>query len=278
MCPPGDYVGPKSVAEGVRVIQAIAKKQGHTVKLETALLGIGAIEKTGKALPADTWAKAKASDVVSARAGGRAAPGSQRPRFGRSRVAWAAQRPSCFRQHPSGQGLRRADRASTLFKPEVVRGVDMIILRELTGGAYFGKPQGRSGRKPNRAAVDTTLYTEEEVRRLMRVGFELARGRKEEGFPGRQVKRHGDRPAVARDRPRGRRRVSGCAVPGRAGRRLRHASGPQPASMRTPIATLRISFGDILSDEAAMLAGSDGRRPAPPSAMSRTGTVSARAV
>src|SRR5204862_284879 len=67
--------------------------------------------------------------------------------------------------------------ASTL-KPDVVRGVDMLIVRELTGGAYFGKPQGRSGEAPNRQAVDTTPYTEAEINRLMRMAFELARGRR----------------------------------------------------------------------------------------------------
>ena len=60
----------------------------------------------------------------------------------------------------------------------MLAGVDMIILRELTGGLYFGKPQGQSGEKPNRSGVDTMFYTEGEVPRLMRLAFELARGRR----------------------------------------------------------------------------------------------------
>ena len=65
---------------------------------------------------------------------------------------------------------------TSTLKPEVLAGVDMIILRELTGGLYFGKPQGQSGEKPNRSGVDTMYYTEGKVSRLMRLAFELTAG------------------------------------------------------------------------------------------------------
>ncbi|HQV27910.1 MAG TPA: 3-isopropylmalate dehydrogenase [Thermoflexales bacterium] len=255
---PGDYVGPEVVAQGVRVIRAIAKKYGHTVKLDTALLGIGAIEKTGKALPADTWAKAKASDAVllGAVGGPRQDPKAKvRPEQGLLGLRKGLKLFANIRPVKVYDALIDA---STL-KPDVVRGVDLIILRELTGGAYFGKPQGRSGRKPNRAAVDTTAYTEEEVRRLMRVGFELARGR-------RKKVSQADK--------------SNVMATGRLWREIAHEVAAEYPDVeyedvladacamhlvRNPrqydvIATENL-FGDILSDEAAMLAGSMGMLP-----------------
>jgi len=148
--------------------------------------------------------------------------------------------------------------ASTL-KPDVVRGVDLIILRELTGGAYFGKPQGLSGEAPHRQAVDTTFYTEEEVRRLIIMAFELARGRKKK--------------VTQADK-------ANVMATGRLWRQVAHEIGEEYPDveyedmfadacamhlLRNPrhfdiIATENL-FGDILSDEASMLTGSIGMLP-----------------
>ena len=148
--------------------------------------------------------------------------------------------------------------ASTL-KPEVLAGVDMIILRELTGGLYFGKPQGQSGEKPNRSGVDTMFYTEGEIARLMRLAFELARGRRKK--------------VTSVDK-------ANVLASSRLWRTVAHEVAAEypdvemedilvdACSMfliRRPadfdvIATENM-FGDILSDEAAMLAGSMGMLP-----------------
>jgi 3-isopropylmalate dehydrogenase len=175
---PGDGIGPEVVAEGVKVLQAVAAKFGHTFEYTEALIGGIAIDTTGKPLPEATLAACKASDAVLLGAVGGpkwsdpSAP--VRPEQGLLGLRgglglYANVRP--VKVYPALVG------ASTL-KPEVLTGVDMIILRELTGGLYFGKPQGQSGEKPNRSGVDTMFYTEGEVSRLMRLAFELARGRR----------------------------------------------------------------------------------------------------
>jgi 3-isopropylmalate dehydrogenase len=148
--------------------------------------------------------------------------------------------------------------ASTL-KPEVVTAVDMLILRELTGGLYFGKPQGQSGRAPDREAVDTLRYTEGEISRLMRMAFELARGRrgkvtsvdKANVLASSRLWRTVAH-EVASDYPDVQLEdilVDACAM-----YLIR-----RPADFDV-IATENM-FGDILSDEASMLAGSMGMLP-----------------
>ena len=152
---PGDGIGPEVVAEGVKVLQAVAAKFGHTFEYTEALIGGIAIDTTGKPLPDETLAACKASDAVLLGAVGGpkwsdpSAP--VRPEQGLLGLRgglglYANVRP--VKVYPALVG------ASTL-KPEVLAGVDMIILRELTGGLYFGKPQGQSGEKPNRSGVDT---------------------------------------------------------------------------------------------------------------------------
>jgi 3-isopropylmalate dehydrogenase len=135
----------------------------------------------------------------------------------------------------------------------------MLIVRELTGGAYFGKPQGKTGEAPNRSAIDTTPYTEAEIARLMRMAFELARGRR--------------RKLTSVDK-------ANVLATSRLWREVAHEIASEfpdveiedvlvdACSMyliRSPrsydvIATENL-FGDILSDEAAMLAGSMGMLP-----------------
>jgi 3-isopropylmalate dehydrogenase len=256
---PGDGIGPEVVAEGVKVLQAVAVKFGHTFEYTEALIGGIAIDTTGKPLPDETLAACKAADAVLLGAVGGpkwsdpSAP--VRPEQGLLGLRgglglYANVRP--VKVYPALVG------ASTL-KPEVLAGVDMIILRELTGGLYFGKPQGQSGEKPNRSGVDTMFYTEGEVSRLMRLAFELARRRRKK--------------VTSVDK-------ANVLASSRLWRTVAHevaAEYPDVAMedilvdscsmflIRRPadfdvIATENM-FGDILSDEAAMLAGSMGMLP-----------------
>lgn len=256
---PGDGIGPEVVAEGVKILRTVAEKFGHTFEFTESLIGGIAIDRTGSPLPAETLAACRASDAVLLGAVGgpkwsdpRA---SVRPEQGllglRSELGlFANVRP--VKVYPALMN------ASTL-KPEVVAGVDMIILRELTGGLYFGKPQGQSGEKPNRSGVDTMAYTEAEIARLMRLAFELARGRR------------GKVTSVDK---------ANVLASSRLWRTVAHEVADEypdveiedilvdACSMyliRRPadfdvIATENM-FGDILSDEAAMLAGSMGMLP-----------------
>lgn len=256
---PGDGIGPEVVAEGVKVLKAVAARYGHEFTFDEALIGGIAIDKTGNPLPAETLAACRAGDAVLLGAVGGPkwsdpkAP--VRPEQGLLAIRaglglFANLRP--VKVYPALVG------ASTL-KPEVLVGVDMLILRELTGGLYFGKPQGQSGEKPNRSGVDTMAYTEGEVERLMRLAFDLARGRR--------------RKVTSVDK-------ANVLASSRLWRTVAHevaADYPDveiedilvdACSMyliRRPvdfdvIATENM-FGDILSDEAAMLAGSMGMLP-----------------
>ncbi len=256
---PGDGIGPEVVAEGVKVLQAVAARYGHTFKFTEALIGGIAIDTTGVPLPDETLAACRASDAVLLGAVGG-------PKWSDPRAA--VQPEQGLLGLRSGLGLYANVRpvkvypalvsASTL-KPEVLAGVDMIILRELTGGLYFGKPQGQSGEKPNRSGVDTLFYTEGEVARLMRLAFELARGRR------------GKVTSVDK---------ANVLASSRLWRTVTHevaAEYPDVAIedilvdacsmylIRRPadfdvIATENM-FGDILSDEASMLVGSMGMLP-----------------
>jgi 3-isopropylmalate dehydrogenase len=263
---PGDGIGPEVVAEGVKALRAVAARFGHVFEFTEALIGGIAIDRTGSPLPPETLAACQASDAVLLGAvGGPKWQGSTlyvsdpraavRPEQGLLAIRaglglFANLRP--VKVYPALIG------ASTL-KPEVVANVDMVIVRELTGGLYFGKPQGQSGAAPNREAVDTLRYTEAEIARLMRVSFDLARSRRKKltsvdkanvlasSRLWRTVAHE-----VAREYPDVEIEdilVDACAM----------------YLIRRPgdfdvIATENM-FGDILSDEAAMLAGSMGMLP-----------------
>lgn len=256
---PGDGIGPEVVAEAVKVLKTVGEVFGHTFEFTEALAGGIAIDQTGNPLPDESLAACRQADAVLLGAVGGpkwSDPGAKvRPEQGLLRLRkelglFANIRP--VKIYPA-----LAD-ASTL-KREVVGGVDMVIVRELTGGLYFGRPQGRQDNEAGRAAVDTMYYTESEIRRLMHVSFQLARRRRKKVTSvdkanvlassrlWREVAHE-----VAAEYPDVEMEdilVDACAM-----YLIR-----QPASFDV-IATENM-FGDILSDEASMLAGSMGMLP-----------------
>ena len=255
----GDGIGPDVVAEGIKALDATAKIFGHEFHFTHCLIGGIAIDQAGTALPEETLAQCKASDAVLLGAVG--GPKWSDPR--------ATVRPEQgLLAIRAGLGLFANLRPVKVYdalvdasslKPEVVRGVDMIILRELTGGAYFGQPQGQWGDAPDRWAVDSMRYTETEIARLMRVGFELARGRrgklasadKANVLASSRLWRtvahevHAEYPDVEMEDVL----ADACAM--YLVRDPRHYD----------VIATENTFGDILSDEAAMLAGSMGMLP-----------------
>jgi 3-isopropylmalate dehydrogenase len=256
---PGDGIGPEVVAEGRKVLEAVAARFGHTFTFREAHIGGIAIDETGSPLPEETLNACRACNAILLGAAG--GPkwsdprGSVRPEQGLLRLRkelrlFANLRP--VKVIPALAG------ASPL-RPEVISGVDLVIVRELTGGLYFGEPQGRRDDANGRAAVDTLLYTEGEIERLMRVAFDLARARRKKitsvdkanvlasSRLWREVAHE-----VARDYPDVLHEdmlVDACAM---------HLMR-RPADFDV-IATEN-TFGDILSDEASMLAGSMGMLP-----------------
>ena len=175
---PGDGIGPEVMEESRRVLGWYSKNRQFAYESESALIGGTAYEKTGRSDPDETIAKAKAADAVLFGAVGGPQwdnlPFEKKPERGLLRLRkdmglFANLRPAlCF------DALKDA---STL-KPEIVAGLDILIVRELTGGVYFGEPKETTvlpdGQK---RAVDTQVYTTSEIERIARVAFELARVR-----------------------------------------------------------------------------------------------------
>jgi 3-isopropylmalate dehydrogenase len=255
----GDGIGPEITAEAVKVLKAIGSRFSHDFGLEYGLLGGVAIDKTGAALPDDTLKLCRDSDAVLLGAVG--GPKWDNPQL---RV-----RPEDgLLTLRKGLGLFANLRPIKVFpmlvdatnlKPEVVRGVDFIFVRELTGGIYFGRPRRRWQTSRGRRAVDTEVYSEQEIERIVRVGFELARGRRqklvsvdkanvlESSRLWRQVTNE-----VARAYPDVELEhmfVDACA--------MRLIQNPRYFDV---LVTSNM-FGDILTDEASMLVGSLGMLP-----------------
>ncbi|WP_165055513.1 MULTISPECIES: 3-isopropylmalate dehydrogenase [unclassified Adlercreutzia] len=183
---PGDGIGPEIIAEGVKVMNAAGAKYGVTFACTEALIGGCAIDAAGTALPDETLEVANASDaVLLAAVGGpkwdTTDPAKPRPEQGLLGIRKALGLYTNLRPVQIFSAL--AD-ASTL-KPEVIDGVDMMIVRELTGGLYFGKRErfydeegaGALGARGQRA-YDTLEYREYEIERIARQAFEAARKRR----------------------------------------------------------------------------------------------------
>ena len=177
---PGDGIGPEVCAEGVRALEAVGKRFEHVFRFEQDVVGGASIDAHGVAIRPETLAKAKASHAVLFGAVGGPKwdnpTADVRPEQGllalRSQLQlWANLRP--VKAEPA------LLHASTL-KPEVLEGVDIIVIRELTSGLYFGKPQERRVVNGRREAVDTNYYNEDEIARVAHLGFQLARGRRKQ--------------------------------------------------------------------------------------------------
>ncbi len=253
---PGDGIGVDVTNEAVKVLNSVEKKFNHEIKLDYGLVGGIAIDETGSALPAQTLKMCKSSDAVLLGAVGGPKwddPNAKtRPEDGlldlRKKLGlFANLRPvKVFPMLMNGTNL----------KPEVIEGVDFIFIRELTGGLYFGKPKKRWQTATGRKAVDSMAYSEQEIERIVRVGFELARTRKkklisvdkanvlESSRLWRQVaiEVSADYPDIELEHML----VDACA--------MRIIQNPKYLD----VLVTENTFGDILTDEASMLAGSMG--------------------
>jgi 3-isopropylmalate dehydrogenase len=255
---PGDGIGPEVLAEAVKVVRAIGDRYGHTLSFQEGLIGGAAIRATGSPLPDDTLDKCLHCDAVLLAAVGD-------PQFDDPSLK--------VRPEQGLLGLRKAlgvfanlrpvklypqllD-ASTI-KAEVIADVDMMVVRELTGGIYFGE-RGRKIVDGVEAAYDTMFYTVPEIERVVRLAFDLARKRRKKltSVDKANVLEssrlwHETAERVSKDYP-----------------------DVEFESMYVDIAAMRLvrypsvfdvivtgnMFGDILTDEASMIAGSMGMLP-----------------
>src|ERR1700722_4147013 len=180
---PGDGIGPEVTEQAVLVLQAIGTRFGHQLQLQHKLIGGAALTAVNDPLPAETVQACLASSAVLLGAVGSPAfdhnPGHLRPEAGLLRLrrelgAYANLRPAVF--------FPALEDCSPL-RPEVVRGTDLMIVRELLGGLYFGEPRSlsevsKSGAPASRVAINTMRYSDAEIERIARVGFDLAMQRR----------------------------------------------------------------------------------------------------
>jgi 3-isopropylmalate dehydrogenase len=266
---PGDGISPEIVAEAVKAMNRVAEIYEHTFEYEEALIGGVAIDETGNPLPEETVAKCLASDGVLLGAVGH-------PKFDNDPRAKV-------RPEQGLLGLRKAMgvfanlrpvklypqllSASTI-KPEVIDKVDLLFVRELTGGIYFGE-RGRKmvdgpGGQPVEAAYDTMFYSKPEIERVVRVAFELARKRGQKS--GRKKVTSVEKANVLESSRLWRETALEVAE---------EYADVEFDAMFVDIAAMRLvrypevfdvvvtgnMFGDILTDEASMIAGSMGMLP-----------------
>ena len=253
---PGDGVGLEIVTEAVKVLEAVAQKYGHKFHCNYHDIGGTAIDKYGTNLPEETIKACETCDAVLL--GGMGGPKWDHLE-GEARADW----PVLFlRKHFKLYANIRPVKlynslvSRTNFKPEVVRGVDMVVVRENTGGIFFGTPRKRWKEAGKRKAVDTMYYSEEEIERIVRVGFQLAQRRRKmlhsvdkmNAFCTSKLWREiatevsSDYPDVQMEHIL----IDACA--------MRLIQNPTSFD----VLVMENLFGDIISDEAAMLGGSLG--------------------
>jgi 3-isopropylmalate dehydrogenase len=254
----GDGIGPEILAEAVKVLDVL-RGEGMTIETEEALVGGAAYDKHGDPLPDATLKLAKQADAVLFGAVG----GPQYdtlPRDKRPEKAILGLRKECdffANLRPATVFPELAD-ASTL-KSEVVSGLDIMIVRELTGDIYFGKPRGISGPKGDRVGFNTMHYTEPQIRRILHVGFKTARQR------GKRLCSI-DKMNVL-ETTQLWRDIAEEIAPEYPDVQLSHMLVDNCAMqlVRNPrqfdVIVTGNMFGDILSDEASMLTGSIGMLP-----------------
>ncbi len=255
----GDGVGKEIVPEAVKILKAVGERYGHCFEFQNGDVGGHAIDKVGVPLPQETLALAKQSRAVLLGAvGGPKWEGldySIRPE--RALLGLREQLGLYANLRPAKLYSMLAD--SSTLKREVIEGIDLLVVRELTGGIYFGKPKGIEKTADGERGVNTEVYTTEEIRRISIIAFEAARKRK------RRVTSV-DKANVLESSELWRRVVTevGVSYPDIE---LNHMYVDNCAMqlIRNPkqfdvILTTNL-FGDILSDEAAMLTGSIGMLP-----------------
>jgi len=176
---PGDGIGPEIVEQAVKVLKAIGQKFGHEFVLKQALIGGEAIDKTGFPLPEETVEICKESDAVLLGAvGGPKWDNIDKDRRPERGLLGIRKELGLFANLRPAKLFSELKNAS-LLRPDIVdKGIDLLVVRELTGGIYFGQPKGEEVRDGKRVAFNTMIYDEDEIRRIARLAFELARKRR----------------------------------------------------------------------------------------------------
>lgn len=255
---PGDGIGPEVSESAIKVLEKIADKYGHKFEFTKGLIGGCAIDEKGTPLPDETLEMCRRSDAILLGAVGGykwdKLPSDLRPEKGLLKLRKSLDLFANLRPATVFESLAHA---STL-KYDVVNGVDLMIVRELTGGLYFGRPSERRGENQD-SVVDTLEYTRHEIERIVRKGFELAQVR-------RKKLTSVDKANVLESSRMWREIVEEIA-PEYPDVEYEHRLVDDTAMqlIRNPkqfdVIVTENLFGDILSDEASMLTGSLGMLP-----------------
>ncbi len=257
---PGDGIGPEVIEQAVLVLSTIASRYEHSFEMRQALVGVAAIEAEGDAISDETMELCQRSDAILFGAVGGVArfegPNSKKqPEYALFRLRKELELYANLRPVRPFNALLNA----STIKPDVLQGTDLLVVRELTGGLYFGKPSEIRETPRGLEAVDTLFYTEAEIERIVRTACELALGRRKRVTSvdkanvlsssrlWRQVAQRvvGDYPDITLDHLL----VDTCAM-----QLIRKPTG-------FDVIVTENMFGDILTDEASMLAGSMGMLP-----------------
>jgi len=256
---PGDGIGPEVVAEAVRVLDVIAGKCGHSFSFTERLMGGCSIDKSGSSLTDETLADCQAADAVLLGAVGGPKWDDPRAKDRPERGLLALRKGLKVFANLRPVKVHPALIESSPLKPEKLKGVDILVIRELTGGLYFGFPKGRDVKDGRERAVDTLEYYDYEIRRVVELAFKLARGRKKKVTSVDK--------ANVLESSRLWREIATQVGAQNPDVTLEHIL-VDTASMRIitgpaymDVVVTENMFGDILTDEASVLAGSMGMLP-----------------
>lgn len=256
---PGDGIGPEVTAEALKVLHALQALTGPTFRFQTGLIGGSALDATASPLPAETISICNNSQAVLLGAVGGPKWDSVRPEVRPEQGLLEIRKRLGLYLNLRPARVLDALAGISALKPDRVRGTDMVIVRELTGGIYFGNPRGIFAKDGERVGINTEVYREHEIERVAHRAFQLAKIRRrkvtsvdkanvlESSRLWREVVSR-----VAQSYPEVELEnlyVDNCAM------RLID----RPTSFDVLLTTNM--FGDILSDEAAMLTGSIGLLP-----------------
>ena len=256
---PGDGIGPEITAVARQLLEAVSSRHGFSLEFSEAPIGGSAIDATGEPLPASTLEACKAADAVLLAAIGSprfdALPREQRPESGLLALRSGMELFANLRPVKLVPALIGA----SSLRPEVVEGVDLMVVRELTGGIYFGQPKGRVQADGEERAFNTMTYSDSEIDRIARVAFKLACERRGQLCSVDKANVL-DVSQLWRDRVEGMKGdyaevdVSHLYVDNAAMQLVRDPR-------QFDVVLTGNLFGDILSDISAMLTGSIGMLP-----------------
>ncbi len=256
---PGDGIGPEVVGEAVRVLEVIAAKFGHSFTYSERLMGGCSIDKFGSSLTDETLADCQLADAVLLGAVGGPKWDDPRARDRPERGLLALRKGLKVFANLRPVKVHPALIDSSPLKPEKLKGVDILVIRELTGGLYFGFPKGRDVKDGRERAVDTLEYYDYEIRRVVELAFKLAKGRKKKVTSVDK--------ANVLESSRLWRQITTQIGSQNPDVTLEHVL-VDTASMRIitgpanmDVVVTENMFGDILTDEASVLAGSMGMLP-----------------